>query len=62
MRLILKGQRTIIDPQDRAFSSRYSTPLETRAGQDNRHLKEEALEEFDITGIADLYIKKQNFS
>ena len=48
-----------IDPQDRAFSLAGTLHhLKLEQGQDNRHLKEEALEEFDITGIADLYDKE----
>ena len=48
-----------IDPQDRAFSlagTMHHARLEQH--QDERHLLEESLEEFDITGIADLYDKE----
>lgn len=55
-----------IDPQDRAFSlagTLHHLLLEkgqdSTMGQDSRHLKEEMLEDFDITGIADLYDKKE---
>tara|TARA_R100000808_G_C2139851_1_gene147731 strand:+ start:977 stop:1858 length:882 start_codon:yes stop_codon:yes gene_type:complete len=47
-----------IDPQERAFSlagTMHHARLEQH--EDDRHLLEETLEEFDITGIADLYDK-----
>lgn len=48
-----------IDPQERAFSLAGTLHhLKLEQGQDDRHLKEEVLEEFDITGIADLYDKE----
>jgi hypothetical protein len=48
-----------VDPQDRAFSlagTMHHAKLEQHT--DERHLMEEKLEEFNITGIADLYDKK----
>ena len=50
-----------IDPQDRAFSlagTMHHARLEQH--EDERHMLEEKLEEFDITGIADLYDKDTN--
>lgn len=47
-----------INPQERAFSlagTMHHARLEQH--EDDRHLLEETLEEFDITGIADLYDK-----
>jgi len=51
-----------INPQDRAFSlagTMHHARLEQH--QDERHLLEESLEDFDITGIADLYDKENKF-
>tara|TARA_R110000824_G_scaffold222606_1_gene410310 strand:- start:14455 stop:15336 length:882 start_codon:yes stop_codon:yes gene_type:complete len=48
-----------IDPQDRAFSlagTMHHSRLERH--KDERHLLEQKLEEFNITGIADLYDKE----
>jgi hypothetical protein len=48
-----------VDPQDRAFSlagTMHHSRLEKH--EDDRHLLEQKLEEFNITGIADLYDKK----
>ena len=48
-----------VDPQDRAFSlagTMHHARLEQH--EDDSHLLEEKLEEFNITGIADLYDKE----
>ena len=48
-----------VNPQDRAFSlagTMHHAKLEQH--EDDRHMLEEKLEEFDITGIADLYDKE----
>ena len=54
-----RTEKYYIDPQDRAFSlagTMHHAKLEQH--EDDRHLLEEKLEEFDITGIADLYDKE----
>ena len=61
--LIFNGNKVTkeyyINPQDRAFSlagTMHHAKLEQY--QDDRHLLEQKLQEFNITGIADLYDKK----
>jgi len=54
-----RTKKYYINPQDRAFSlagTMHHSKLEQHT--DERHLLEQKLEEFNITGIADLYDKK----